>query len=206
MYTPTLRQATRIVVLALATISAFVSFQYIYSGDSGTPHVIAEYSIPIYPTVVEAANAADGVLEVQIDTMPTSYKDFGEDGKPDFPGQEPELVEIVRGRVISVISGDFHLQGREILLSQSPASQNQEDNEISSRMKKDSHVIVIGNLVTANNDVANGAQVWVPYAGGQGVLDVNADHSISVRSNLIYESDFTNGQSMSRNSFEALIK
>lgn len=206
MKTASRNQSTRILIFTIAAASAFASYLFINSRDSGTPHVISEYSIPIYPTVIEAVNAADGVLEVQIISTPTTYEDFGDDSKPDFPGQRPQLIEIVKGRVIGVIGGDSNLQGKEILLSQTPAWQDQEGGDISSRMKMDSRVIVIGNLVTANKDVASGAQVWVPHAGGQGVLDINSDDSISVRSDLIYKSDFTTGQSMSRSNFEALFK
>lgn len=199
-------QSVRILMFAIATTSAIVIYLFINSSVSGTPQVITEYSIPIFPTISDAVKASDGVLEIQIVSTPTTYEDFGEDSKPDFPGQEPELIEIVNARVISVISGNSNLQGKDILLSQTPTSQNQEDSDISSRMKNGTRVIVIGYLVTANKDVANGAQVWVPHASGQGVLDITSDVSISVRSDLIYTSDFINGQSMSRASFEALIK
>jgi hypothetical protein len=202
----TRNQPTRILMLAIASVAAIGSYLFINSDDSGTAHVITEYSIPIFPTISEAIKASDGVMEIQIVSTPTTYEDFGEDSKPDFPGQEPELIEIVKARVISVISGNSNLQGKEILLSQTPASQNQEDSDISSRMKNGSRVIMIGHLVTANKDVVNGAQVWVPHAGGQGVLDISSDDSISVRSDLIYTSDFINGQSMSRANFETLTK
>lgn len=187
------------------TVSALATY-VISSGPTGEKISISKFSIPIYPSIADAKREADGILEVQITSAPVVYEDFGEDGKPDFPGEKPLLTEIVKGEIISVLAGDQALKGTEILISQIPSMVGEIEDGVSSSVTNNSRYIILGNLVTANKDVANGAKVWVPFAGGQGVLDITSEGDFQVRSNLIYKADFNPGNSLTRAEFSILIK
>lgn len=178
---------TWIVAAGIAVISTVAVASHL--GPRSHGNSFAEASWVTYPTIREAVAAEDAVLAITVTSVPYGYADFGADGRPDFPGEKPQQVELVKARVTSVIAGDSQLAGTDVLVAQPAANAPSGAERQLDRMTVSSHVVIIASQREMNPSVAAGAMAWVPLPLGQGVFEDLGDGSVSPRSSTVYRND-----------------